>query len=88
MAIREFTDSSGKKWRVWSTVPTSPGAYDESLREGWLTFEGAGERRRLAPIPEDWEQATAERLDLMCRVAEVARRSGLTPDPDSAEAPE
>ena len=88
MPIREFTDSAGVKWRVWSTIPAAPSAYDESLRAGWLTFESGAERKRLAPIPEDWEEATAERLDLMCRVAEVARRTGATPDPDSAEAPE
>ncbi len=24
------------------------------LSRGWLAFDGGGERRRLAPIPEDW----------------------------------
>jgi hypothetical protein len=84
MAIREFTDSAGVKWRVWRTVPVTPSVYDENLRAGWLTFECADVRKRLVPIPEEWEQATAERLDEMCRSAEPARRTGTTPDPDAA----
>jgi len=24
---------------------------------GWLCFEGEGEKRRLAPVPDGWEQA-------------------------------
>ena len=24
---------------------------------GWLCFEGGGEKRRLAPVPDGWEQA-------------------------------
>ncbi len=30
----------------------------EHLLEGWLAFEGPAGRRRLAPIPRDWEAAT------------------------------
>jgi hypothetical protein len=87
MPIREFTDSSGVTWRIWSTVPRSPAVYDEKLRGGWLTFESAQGRKRLAPIPRDWEHADPERLELMCRVAEVARPTGATPDPEAPEAP-
>jgi hypothetical protein len=86
MAIREFTDSSGVAWRVWSTVPRTPAIYEESLRAGWLTFLSASGRKRLAPIPRGWEDAGTERLELMCRAAEVARPTGTTPDPDSPEA--
>ena len=31
---------------------------------GWLCFEGGGQRRRLAPIPPDWERCSCEALDL------------------------
>ncbi|HEX9129268.1 MAG TPA: hypothetical protein VF850_08910 [Gemmatimonadaceae bacterium] len=30
--------------------------------EGWLCFEGDGDKRRLAPIPEGWYEAGPERL--------------------------
>jgi hypothetical protein len=54
------------------------------MRHGWLTFENAaGTRKRLGPIPDGWEQAPDERLELMCRVAEQGRRSGATRDPDA-----
>lgn len=75
MAIREFTDSTGVTWRVWRTLPRAGSVYDETLRSGWLTFECAGGRRRLAPIPTGWADAAPERLELMCRAAEVVRRS-------------
>ena len=40
------------------------------LRHGWLAFRGGEERRRLAPIPPDWEQATEEELERYCRSAD------------------
>lgn len=71
MALREFIDSVGTLWTVWSTVPSSRSSVPESLREGWLTFESGNERRRLAPIPRSWEEATEERLHLFCAAAEL-----------------
>ena len=76
MAIRDFVDSKGITWRVWHTMPRSGYVYAEHLRDGWLTFESAGQRRRLTPVPDSWADAPPERLDLMCRAAEpVGRRS-------------
>jgi hypothetical protein len=92
MAIRDFTDSAGIAWRVWSTTPRAGAVYDESHKAGWLTFESANTRKRLAPIPRGWEEATPERLELMCRAAEIVRRtsgmSPLTADPDAPDAPD
>jgi hypothetical protein len=90
MAIRDFTDSAGVAWRVWSTTPRAGAVYEESHKTGWLTFESATIRKRLAPIPRGWEEATPERLELMCRVAEIVRRTSggrpLTPDPEAPDA--
>jgi hypothetical protein len=90
MSIREFTDSAGIAWRVWSTIPGAGAVYEESHRAGWLTFASAHTRKRLAPIPHGWEEVTTERLELMSRAAEVVQRmtgaSPLTPDPDAPEA--
>jgi hypothetical protein len=92
MAIRDFTDSAGIDWRVWSTTPRAGAVYEESHKAGWLTFESATTRKRLAPIPRGWEEASPERLDLMCRAAEIVRRTSgaapLTPDPDAPDAPD
>ena len=46
MAVREFTDSSGREWRVWNVVPESihPQTKTEDYlaamyHTGWLVFE-------------------------------------------------
>jgi hypothetical protein len=38
---------------------------------GWLTFESLDEKRRLIPIPSDWDTVTQEELRGLC---EKARR--------------
>jgi hypothetical protein len=70
VAVREFTDSHGITWRVWKTRPSIAMLYTEEQRNGWLTFESATERRRLAPVPGGWEEISVDRLELFCRVAE------------------
>ena len=44
------------------------------LRQGWLCFECAGERRRLAPIPDGWELLTESELTMLCQCARPAPR--------------
>ena len=65
--LRGFTDSTGVEWRVWEVLPNraSDQAYagtpsrsslkDTAFANGWLCFESADEKRRLAPIPTGWE---------------------------------
>jgi hypothetical protein len=99
MALREFTDSGGRRWRVWDVYPTLAerrernagpprGARERrrhvqprpaiapSLARGWLVFEASdGERRRLAPIPDDasaWSSATDDMLRTWCGLATPA----------------
>ena len=62
---------------MWQTVPTSRTSVSGEFENGWLTFESPSGRKRLAPVPANWDAATPERLELMCRAAtDVARRSG------------
>lgn len=80
MALRDFTDRSGRSWTVWAVKPTSdlrlrstpsaPGDHHELLRDGWLVFECAGERRRLVPIPQDWDDVDDQTLERLCARAE------------------
>jgi hypothetical protein len=41
---------------------------------GWLAFETRGEKRRLAPIPDDWDLATDEQLAGLLERAEHIQR--------------
>ena len=36
---------------------------------GWLCFESDDEKRRLAPVPADWENADADELETLCKAA-------------------
>lgn len=94
MALREFTDPSGRTWKVWSVYPQYADRreaerrarphldgkerrqreeprvkLDASYRDGWLTFESDGDRRRLAPIPEAWESCADDALVRLCERA-------------------
>jgi hypothetical protein len=78
MASRLFDDGVGMKWRVWSTVPISGAVINPGFDKGWLTFESdEGALRRLAPIPEGWEDLSEMRLvGLLQRSNEVPRHTG------------
>lgn len=41
------------------------------LSEGWLVFQSDEEKRRLCPIPEDWESCRGPRLRQLWQKAEV-----------------
>jgi hypothetical protein len=74
MPIRDFTDRSGTRWRVWNTVAAGNGNTGGRI-ESWLTFESGTARRRLTPIPNGWERATDDELAALCSTA----REALTP---------
>lgn len=82
MALRNFTDSQGHTWRVWNVVPQYAMERDEErmtpgLQGGWLCFENSGEKRRLSPIPEDWENAANEALEQYCRQASAVQQRAV-----------
>jgi hypothetical protein len=87
---RVFDDIRGKRWRVIAVRPATPTeeriALPEQYREGWLSFEAAGEeKRRVAPIPAGWEELPIEELRLLCQRAQRApkRTSRPVPPPES-----
>jgi hypothetical protein len=95
MAYREFLDSNGVSWRVWSTVPSAGTRLRGGFDQGWLTFERTthAERmsnlRRLVPIPADWETAPDAQLELLCRSADAVFRPRQGRDQSaSVESPE
>ena len=85
MALRAFVGDDGQEWQVWDTrpaiaspnvVPLAPGPFGDVPRVskkregGWLTFTAAADRRRLSPIPEDWESADEPSLRAMLAAAD------------------
>ena len=75
MAYREYTDSTGTPWKVWNTAPVPGAVFSTVMRDGWLTFECEGERRRLAPIPPGWERLSVRELERLCKEASNAPRN-------------
>lgn len=80
MAYREFTDEEGRRWSAWETVPTATAGLPEAMSAGWLCFQTDTEKRRLAPIPPDWETAPEEELPRFLHAAEEIRPTGRTID--------
>ncbi len=54
--------------------------FQKAVSGGWLCFECQGERRRLAPIPDDWTRCSGRQLEAYCRSARVVR-AAATRDP-------
>lgn len=88
--LREFTDNAGTPWKVWDVYPSgrastqgaARGAGAENvvfvgrdLSDGWLCFESSNEKRRLAPIPPEWEICESPLLEAFCKRAGVATRT-------------
>jgi len=89
--MRTITDAAGVEWTVfevrrdgqttdqWSYLP-------EEFEDGWLCFESQFSKRRLTPVPADWESYDYERLVGMLHEAAPVRRAPLsTEDRPTAE---
>jgi hypothetical protein len=65
--MRHFRDEAGVEWKVFLTARGSDAvsrehSLPEAFREGWLVFESSREKRRLAPIPPNWESLSDQAL--------------------------
>jgi hypothetical protein len=73
---QDRTDSSerrqGEERRIGERDARAPVAAEFAY--GWLCFETAGEKRRLAPVPEGWDRADDETIEQWCCVAKPAVR--------------
>jgi hypothetical protein len=70
MPRRRFTDAKGVEWEVYDVVVRAgPSlrhpAHSQQLQptKAWLVFESTRERRRLAPFPIAWDEASQEELE-------------------------
>jgi hypothetical protein len=55
------------------------GIVQAGYEHGWLCFAAGGQRRRLAPIPADWEECSEGALE-----AHLAHAALVTPSSRSA----
>jgi hypothetical protein len=55
-------------------LQTERAVLSHGLNGGWLCFEAAVEKRRLAPIPPDWQRCGVVRLEEYLRAAVRAPR--------------
>ena len=96
--MRQFRDEGGTEWKV-SLTPRGSDAVSkehylpEAYREGWLLFESSQEKRRLAPVPSNWESMPIEELVGLCgkAVPQTARTRAAaeakTPTPADQKTP-
>jgi hypothetical protein len=60
----ERRGEADRRTHGWARFPGIP-----QLEGGWLCFEREGERKRLAPVPEAWENADDLVLAHLCNFA-------------------
>lgn len=79
MAVREFRDDSGRKWRAWAIKPeeihpvTKAEDYlADCYVTGWIVFEtvSGDEKRRLCPWPMNWAERSDDQLRELLRRAD------------------
>ena len=90
--MREFRDEAGTEWRVTLTPRGSDAVsrdhyLPEAYREGWLLFESNQEKRRLAPVPSDWESMPTEELARLCGKAVPQTARARVPSDAKAPSP-
>jgi hypothetical protein len=77
--MRQIRDDAGVEWMVYAVNPAATewravGSLPEGYRNGWLCFESPTEKRRLMPLPEDWEALPIEQLSSLLGNAVQVRR--------------
>ena len=54
----------------------NPSRFTPGRSEGWLTFRSGSDRRRLSPIPDNWEEADEVALRRYLAAADVIPPTG------------
>jgi hypothetical protein len=71
MAIVSFTDSLGREWQVLEVRRSLPPlAVSPGREDGWLSFSHAADRRRVSPVPAQWESLDPATLEVLCESGE------------------
>ncbi|MEO7711765.1 MAG: hypothetical protein ABIV10_02470 [Gemmatimonadaceae bacterium] len=83
MTARVFEDATGARWEVFEVRRSSQKALAVSagLEHGWLAFGSGTVKRRLAPIPDNWQTVDDVELERLCgRARVVGARAGKEED--------
>jgi len=79
--MRQLRDEAGVEWMVYAVNPVGANEWrsieslPQSYRSGWLCFESATEKRRLTPLPPEWENLPLEQLAGLLGTAILVQRS-------------
>ena len=78
--MRQIRDAAGVEWMVYEVNPNvgewgSIKKLPEGYRSGWLCFESSKEKRRLTPLPPEWEKLTLDELGTLLGTAALVRRA-------------
>ena len=79
--MRQLRDEAGGEWMVYAVNPVGANEWrsieslPESYRSGWLCFESSTEKRRLTPLPPEWESLPLEQLTGLLGTAILVQRS-------------
>lgn len=79
MSLREIIDEHGTLWQVFEVHPvheSEAAVLKESFIGGWLCFLSERGRRRVAPIPGEWEAMNDHALR---RLLSIAPPTGESP---------
>jgi hypothetical protein len=72
---RILRDKRGVRWDVFPVYTDSRVAARWHLElpysQGWLCFDSAGEKRRLAPVPSQWYRLGNAQLEALAEIADV-----------------
>ena len=93
--VVQFVDSDGRNWVVREVSDPTLAMIPRHLlsrpefASGWLLFETPGEKRRVAPYPDDWANLPVTQLEAYCgranRIDPVAASSHFSPVARAAE---
>jgi len=88
--MRQFRDAAGVQWTVYQTERNASAERRDHLlpaeyRHGWLVFESATEKRRLAPVPPRWSDLSDEALVTLCESAVLQTRRAKNTDDRTAK---
>lgn len=82
---RPFVDERNVAWDAFAVLPTADprglSRLPQQYQQGWLCFESATEKRRLGPIPDQWQTATDGELRGYLDAAQVVPQRATPLEP-------